>query len=95
MKCNQNNSELQQKYSKCIVIIPFVICPADINGRARLADFGISRRLLSAGRGWMARETLTDEADIRHTRSTDIQVRFTVAQTILKSDRQILLSLLR
>ncbi|KAM8747151.1 uncharacterized protein AB9X84_015273 isoform 1-T2 [Acanthopagrus schlegelii] len=46
----------------------------DVNGRARLADFGISRRLLSAGRGWMARETLTDEGDIRHKRSTDIQV---------------------
>ncbi|KAM8747150.1 uncharacterized protein AB9X84_015272 isoform 2-T2 [Acanthopagrus schlegelii] len=47
----------------------------DVNGRARLADFGISRRLLSAGtRCWKARETLTDEADIRHKRSTDVQV---------------------
>ncbi|XP_030287462.1 uncharacterized protein LOC115590285 isoform X5 [Sparus aurata] len=56
----------------------------DVTGRARLADFGISRRLLkgqttyctgSAGtRCWMARETLTDEADIRYKSNTDIQV---------------------
>uniref|UniRef100_A0A671YUK4 Protein kinase domain-containing protein n=1 Tax=Sparus aurata TaxID=8175 RepID=A0A671YUK4_SPAAU len=62
----------------------FVICLADVTGRARLADFGISRRLPkgqttyctgSAGtKCWMARETLTDEADIRYKRSTDVQV---------------------
>ncbi|XP_036967247.1 probable serine/threonine-protein kinase ireA [Acanthopagrus latus] len=56
----------------------------DVNGRARLADFGISRRLLkgqttyctgSAGtRCWKARETLTDEADIRYKSNTDVQV---------------------
>uniref|UniRef100_A0A671YYC0 Protein kinase domain-containing protein n=1 Tax=Sparus aurata TaxID=8175 RepID=A0A671YYC0_SPAAU len=56
----------------------------DVTDRAKLADFGISRRLLkgqttyctgSAGtRCWMARETLTGETDIRYKRSTDIQV---------------------
>ncbi|XP_060951610.1 serine/threonine-protein kinase/endoribonuclease IRE1-like [Limanda limanda] len=55
----------------------------DVNGRARLADFGISRRLpqdqttchtRSAGTvGWMATETLED-GDIRYKSSTDIQV---------------------
>ncbi|KAL4006613.1 dihydroorotate dehydrogenase [Sarotherodon galilaeus] len=59
----------------------------DVTGRARLADFGISRRLLkgqttlrtcSAGtRCWMARETLAEEAEesvISYKSSTDIQV---------------------
>ncbi|KAM9406578.1 uncharacterized protein ACWYII_026995 isoform 3-T14 [Salvelinus alpinus] len=56
----------------------------DVNGRARLADFGISRQLTteqttvntrSAGtKCWMARETLDEDSDIRYKRSTDIQV---------------------
>uniref|UniRef100_A0AAV2KUZ9 Uncharacterized protein n=2 Tax=Knipowitschia caucasica TaxID=637954 RepID=A0AAV2KUZ9_KNICA len=57
----------------------------DVNGRARLADFGISRRLLkgqttlrtaSAGtKCWMAKETLTDEdSGIPYKSNTDIQV---------------------
>ncbi|XP_019203152.1 uncharacterized protein LOC102081836 [Oreochromis niloticus] len=57
----------------------------DVTGRARLADFGISRRLLkgqttlrtrSAGtRCWMARETLAEEESvISYKSSTDIQV---------------------
>ncbi|CAI5685890.1 serine/threonine-protein kinase/endoribonuclease IRE1-like [Oreochromis aureus] len=59
----------------------------DVTGRARLADFGISRRLLkgqttlrtrSAGtRCWMAQETLAEEAEesvISYKSSTDIQV---------------------
>uniref|UniRef100_A0A671YYC6 Protein kinase domain-containing protein n=1 Tax=Sparus aurata TaxID=8175 RepID=A0A671YYC6_SPAAU len=56
----------------------------DVKRRARLADFGISRRLLkgqttyctgSAGtRCWKARETLTGEADIRYKSNTDVQV---------------------
>ncbi|XP_027132669.1 probable serine/threonine-protein kinase irlB isoform X2 [Larimichthys crocea] len=56
----------------------------DVNGRARLADFGISRRLLkgqttyrtgSAGtKCWMAKETLADEDDIPYKPSTDVQV---------------------
>ncbi|XP_019210852.1 probable serine/threonine-protein kinase ireA [Oreochromis niloticus] len=56
----------------------------DVNGRARLADFGISRRLLkgqttlrtrSAGtKCWMARETLAEESVISYKSSTDIQV---------------------
>ncbi|XP_067435272.1 probable serine/threonine-protein kinase irlB isoform X2 [Thunnus thynnus] len=56
----------------------------DVNGRARLADFGISRRLPkgqttlrtgSAGtKCWMAKETLAEEADIPYKSSTDIQV---------------------
>ncbi|KAL4006682.1 AMP deaminase [Sarotherodon galilaeus] len=55
----------------------------DVTGRARLADFGISRRLLkgqttlhtrSAGtRCWMARETLAEES-ASYKKSTDIQV---------------------
>uniref|UniRef100_A0A671YWC4 Protein kinase domain-containing protein n=1 Tax=Sparus aurata TaxID=8175 RepID=A0A671YWC4_SPAAU len=59
----------------------------------KLADFGISRRLLKgqttyctgrAGtRCWMARETLTDKAAIRYKRSTDIQVSFTVAGMLI------------
>uniref|UniRef100_A0A3B4FGD4 Protein kinase domain-containing protein n=1 Tax=Pundamilia nyererei TaxID=303518 RepID=A0A3B4FGD4_9CICH len=56
----------------------------DVTGRARLADFGISRRLLkgqttlltrSAGtRCWMARETLEEES-VSYKKSTDIQVK--------------------
>ncbi|XP_036967248.1 uncharacterized protein LOC119026808 isoform X1 [Acanthopagrus latus] len=56
----------------------------DVTGRARLADFGISRQLSTGqttcrtGRAgtkcWMARETLTGETAIRYKRSTDIQV---------------------
>ncbi|XP_019211366.1 uncharacterized protein LOC109200307 [Oreochromis niloticus] len=57
----------------------------DVTGRARLADFGISRRLLkgqttlrtrSAGtKCWMARETLAEEESvISYKSSTDIQV---------------------
>ncbi|XP_018546020.2 uncharacterized protein LOC108892768 isoform X5 [Lates calcarifer] len=56
----------------------------DVNGRARLADFGISRRLLkgqttlrtaSAGtKCWMAKETLTGELDIPYKSNTDVQV---------------------
>ncbi|XP_037615224.1 uncharacterized protein LOC119481960 isoform X3 [Sebastes umbrosus] len=55
----------------------------DVNGRARLADFGISRRLTkgqtthrtgSAGtKCWMAKETLA-EGDIPYKSNTDIQV---------------------
>uniref|UniRef100_A0A674DA65 Serine/threonine-protein kinase/endoribonuclease IRE1a-like n=1 Tax=Salmo trutta TaxID=8032 RepID=A0A674DA65_SALTR len=56
----------------------------DVTGRARLADFGISRQLTtgqttvktrSAGtKCWMARETLEEDSNIRYKRSTDIQV---------------------
>ncbi|XP_041821291.1 sensor for unfolded proteins in the ER ire1-like isoform X2 [Chelmon rostratus] len=56
----------------------------DVNGRARLADFGISRRLLDdqttyrtnrAGtKCWMAKETLTGEGKIPYKWSSDIQV---------------------
>ncbi|KAL4006675.1 DENN domain-containing protein 5 [Sarotherodon galilaeus] len=56
----------------------------DVTWRARLADFGISRRLLkgqttlrtrSAGtKCWMARETLAQESVISYKSSTDIQV---------------------
>ena len=61
----------------------------DVRGRARLADFGISRRLpkdqttyhtRSAGtEGWMATETLEEDGDIRYKWSTDIQVSICVA----------------
>ncbi|XP_070710489.1 uncharacterized protein [Pempheris klunzingeri] len=56
----------------------------DVTGRARLSDFGISRRLLvgqttyRTGRAgtqcWMAKETLEGEVDIPYKRSTDMQV---------------------
>ncbi|XP_008295277.1 serine/threonine-protein kinase/endoribonuclease IRE1-like isoform X2 [Stegastes partitus] len=56
----------------------------DVCGKARLADFGISRRLpqgqttwrtASAGTiGWMATETLTEESVIPYKSSTDVQV---------------------
>uniref|UniRef100_UPI0037E8455F serine/threonine-protein kinase/endoribonuclease IRE1-like n=1 Tax=Semicossyphus pulcher TaxID=241346 RepID=UPI0037E8455F len=56
----------------------------DVNGRARLADFGISRRLSkgqtthrtgTAGtKCWKAKETLTEEADVPYKSNTDIQV---------------------
>ncbi|TKS92758.1 Serine/threonine-protein kinase/endoribonuclease IRE2 [Collichthys lucidus] len=56
----------------------------DVNGRARLADFGISRRLLtgqttlltgSAGtKCWMAKETLDVRSKAAYKSSTDIQV---------------------
>ncbi|XP_061566428.1 uncharacterized protein LOC133420680 [Cololabis saira] len=56
----------------------------DVKGRARLADFGISRRLLkdqttlrtsSAGtKCWMATETLTEDSKIPYKSNTDIQV---------------------
>ena len=63
----------------------FIMFPADIQKRARLADFGISRRLpkgqtthrtSSAGtKCWKAKETLDeDEDDVAYKRSTDIQV---------------------
>uniref|UniRef100_A0A3B4TUM7 Uncharacterized LOC111231614 n=1 Tax=Seriola dumerili TaxID=41447 RepID=A0A3B4TUM7_SERDU len=55
-----------------------------VTGKAKLADFGISRRLptdqttyhtASAGtRGWMAKETLKEDSDVGYKPSTDIQV---------------------
>ncbi|KAM9422215.1 uncharacterized protein ACWYII_020051 isoform 2-T3 [Salvelinus alpinus] len=55
----------------------------DVTGRARLADFGISRQLnmgqttlhtISAGtKCWKARETLDEDSGIGYKRSTDIQ----------------------
>ncbi|XP_069561260.1 uncharacterized protein [Brachyistius frenatus] len=55
-----------------------------VNGKARLSDFGISRRLLkgqttlrTAGAGtkcWMARETLESDSVIPYKSNTDIQV---------------------
>lgn len=69
-------------------VLVYTTFPADVRGRARLADFGISRRLpkgqttlhtSSAGtRCWMAKETLAEDADIPYKRSTDIQVSFYV-----------------
>nr|XP_043877670.1 probable WRKY transcription factor 19 isoform X2 [Solea senegalensis] len=72
----------------------------DVNGRARLADFGISRRLTkgqttyrtrSAGtEGWMATETLKDEDednDVRYKWSTDIQVAGMLIYYILSGGR--------
>uniref|UniRef100_A0A3Q4G4R0 Protein kinase domain-containing protein n=1 Tax=Neolamprologus brichardi TaxID=32507 RepID=A0A3Q4G4R0_NEOBR len=68
----------------------------DVTGRARLADFGISRRLLkgqttlrtrSAGTEcWMARETLAEESVISYKSSTDIQVAGMLIYYILSGD---------
>ncbi|XP_016346136.1 serine/threonine-protein kinase PAK 2-like [Sinocyclocheilus anshuiensis] len=56
----------------------------DINGKARLADFGISRRLnlsqttlrtsIAGTRCWKAKETIDEEVNIGYKRSSDIQV---------------------
>ncbi|KAF4110548.1 hypothetical protein G5714_007579 [Onychostoma macrolepis] len=56
----------------------------DINGKARLADFGISRRLnlgqttlrtsIAGTRFWKAKETIDEEDSIGYKRSSDIQV---------------------
>ncbi|XP_051756606.1 uncharacterized protein LOC127516229 isoform X2 [Ctenopharyngodon idella] len=56
----------------------------DINGRARLADFGISRRLnlsqttlrtsIAGTRCWKAKESIDEEVNIGYKRSSDIQV---------------------
>ncbi|XP_064820030.1 uncharacterized protein LOC135537951 isoform X1 [Oncorhynchus masou masou] len=61
-----------------------MIFSSDVTGRARLADFGISRQLnmgqttlhtISAGtKCWKARETLDEDSGIGYKRSTDIQV---------------------
>ncbi|XP_050958990.1 uncharacterized protein LOC127160394 [Labeo rohita] len=56
----------------------------DINGKARLADFGISRRLnlsqstlrtsIAGTRFWKAKETIDEESNTGYKRSSDIQV---------------------
>ncbi|XP_041661676.1 serine/threonine-protein kinase/endoribonuclease IRE2-like [Cheilinus undulatus] len=56
----------------------------DVTGRARLADFGISRRLpkgqttyhtgAAGTECWKAKETLVEDADVPYKSSTDIQV---------------------
>ncbi len=56
----------------------------DINGKARLADFGISRRLkqsettlrtsIAGTRCWKAKETIDEETNTGYKRSSDIQV---------------------
>lgn len=56
----------------------------DINGKARLADFGISRRLkqnettlrtsIAGTRCWKAKETIDEEVNTGYKRSSDIQV---------------------
>ncbi|XP_051756599.1 uncharacterized protein LOC127516227 isoform X1 [Ctenopharyngodon idella] len=56
----------------------------DINGKARLADFGISRRLnlsqttlrtsIAGTRCWKAKESIDEEVNIGYKRSSDIQV---------------------
>ncbi|XP_048041285.1 uncharacterized protein LOC125265223 isoform X3 [Megalobrama amblycephala] len=56
----------------------------DINGKARLADFGISRRLnlsqttlrtsIAGTRCWKAKETIEEEGNTGYKRSSDIQV---------------------
>ncbi|XP_052418334.1 uncharacterized protein LOC127962717 isoform X2 [Carassius gibelio] len=56
----------------------------DIHGKARLADFGISRRLkqsettlrtsIAGTRCWKAKETIDEEANTGYKRSSDIQV---------------------
>ncbi|CAM4530679.1 unnamed protein product [Leuciscus chuanchicus] len=58
----------------------------DINGKARLADFGISRRLkqgettirtrIAGTRCWKAKETIKEKVNTGYKRSSDIQVCF-------------------
>uniref|UniRef100_A0A673L4S8 Probable serine/threonine-protein kinase irlB n=1 Tax=Sinocyclocheilus rhinocerous TaxID=307959 RepID=A0A673L4S8_9TELE len=58
----------------------------DIHGKARLADFGISRRLkqsettlrtsIAGTRSWKAKETIDEEVNTGYKRSSDIQVGF-------------------
>lgn len=61
-----------------------MIWPADVKGKSRLADFGISRRLpkdqtthqtISAGtKCWKARETLEEGCIVSYKTATDVQV---------------------
>ncbi len=70
---------------------PFVI---DINEKARLADFGISRRLkqgettlrtsIAGTRCWKAKETIDEETNTGYKRSSDIQVCFQYLSIELK-----------
>lgn len=63
-----------------------LVYSADVKEKARLADFGISRRLLkdqttwrtsSAGtKCWKATEALEKEADVPYKSTTDVQVSF-------------------
>ncbi|KAK0132090.1 Serine/threonine-protein kinase/endoribonuclease IRE2 [Merluccius polli] len=69
----------------------------DVCGKARLADFGISRRLpngqttlhtRSAGtKCWMARETLDEDVDVPCKMSTDIQVCFMFRKKIVECEK--------
>ncbi len=70
---------------------PFV---TDINEKARLADFGISRRLkqgettlrtsIAGTRCWKAKETIDEETNTGYKRSSDIQVCFQYLSIELK-----------
>ncbi|XP_027894400.1 serine/threonine-protein kinase/endoribonuclease IRE1 isoform X2 [Xiphophorus couchianus] len=61
-----------------------MICPPDVMGKSRLADFGISRRLpkdqtthqtIAAGtKCWKARETLEEGCIVSYKSTTDVQV---------------------
>ena len=55
--------------------VVFLICPTDVTGRLRLADFGSSR--------W-----LSEDANIPYECSTDIQVSFTAMLTELMTWRR-------
>lgn len=69
----------------------YTIYLADVKGRARLADCGLSRQLpngqttyrtgCAGTKGWMAKETLEGEDFIGHKGSTDIQVIFINGRT--------------
>lgn len=70
----------------------YIIC-LDVTGRARLADFGISRRLpkdqttyrsgMAGTECWMAKETLAGGANIPYKWSSDIQVSFSATPILL------------
>ncbi|XP_023202532.1 serine/threonine-protein kinase/endoribonuclease IRE1-like isoform X2 [Xiphophorus maculatus] len=56
-----------------------MICPPDVKGKLRLADFGLSRRLpkdqtIAAGtKSWKARETLEEGCIVSYKSTTDVQ----------------------
>ncbi len=73
-------------------------------GKARLADFGISRQLpkgqtthrtsRAGTKCWMAKETLAGEADIPYKTMTDIQVTFSYTNYSRFNDDWVEISLL-
>lgn len=76
-----------------VIVFSLWVCSVDVRKKARLADFGISRRLVkdqttwrtgSAGtKCWKAREALEEEVDVPYKSTTDVQVRFSSILNVL------------